>query len=137
MHKIYNLSVTLVPEILLLDFLRPRAHVADVTMPNMDTATVPCALDVGRGAVVAPVPRLVTPAAYPPCGASLIVVISADLTTLTAVMPGQLHHLRLLLLFGLGAHRDFIKARPLQRSLTSGTACIAPLTILSTEPPGT
>jgi hypothetical protein len=52
-------------------------------------------------------------------------------------VPGQLHHLRLLLLLGLGAHRDFIQTRPLQRSLTSGTACIAPLTILSTEPPGT
>jgi hypothetical protein len=52
-------------------------------------------------------------------------------------MPGQLHHLRLLLFLGLGAHRDFVKARPLQRSLTSGTACIAPLTNLSTELPGT
>jgi hypothetical protein len=137
MRKIYDLSVTLVPEVLLLDFLRPRAHVADIAVPNMDTATVPCALDVGRGAVVAPVTRLIAPATNPPCGAPFVIVISADFTALTAVVSGQLHHLRLLLLFGLGAHSDFVKTWSLQGSLISGTAHIAPSTNLSAELPGT
>ena len=80
-----------------LYLFRPGTYVSYVPMSDVDPAAIPCALDMGCGAVVTPVPLLVTPATDPPCGASFIVMVSADLTALTAVMPGQLHRLLLLL----------------------------------------
>jgi hypothetical protein len=106
--QIYHLSIARIHEVLDLGLSGTGTHVPDVAVPNVDPTSILRTLEMGIGAVKAPVSYLVAKPALLPSGAIFIGMLGIVHPTFAAVLPRQLH-LRLLLLPGDNAFSYLIE----------------------------